>query len=130
MLLFVASEASYLRLSLTVMLPRQVSALVHLGIFYSPLSVVFHLNLCLWEQCVALILIRVTLSSFNEDICSVDNFDVSVCRYRVAVCFLFVPPVPCSFLLPAFRRMRCFSSSVLLCQVGGCTFADTGCVLH
>ncbi|KAI4560100.1 hypothetical protein MJT46_012338 [Ovis ammon polii x Ovis aries] len=37
-------------------------------------------------------------------------------RYRVAVCFLFVPPVPCSFLLPAFRRMRRFSSSVLLCQ--------------
>ena len=130
MLLFVASEASYLRLSLTVMLPRQVSALVRLGIVYSPLSVVFHLNMCLWEQCVALILIRVTLLSLNEDICSVDNFDVSVCRDRVAVCFLFVPPVPCSFLLPAFRRMRCFSSSVLLCQVGGCTFADTACVLH
>ncbi|KAI4589110.1 hypothetical protein MJG53_003518 [Ovis ammon polii x Ovis aries] len=37
-------------------------------------------------------------------------------KYRVAVCFLFAPPVPCSFLLPAFRRMTCFSSSVLLCQ--------------
>ena len=130
MLLFIASDASYLRLSLTVMLPRQVSALVRLGIFYSPLSVVFHLNTCLWEQCVALILIRVALLSFNEDVCSVYSFDVSVCRYRVAVCFLFVPPVPCSFLLAAFRRMRCFSSSVLLCQVGGCTFADTACVLH
>ena len=121
MLLFIASDASYLTLSLTVMLPRQVSALVRLGIFYSPLSVVFHLNTCLWEQCVALILIRVALLSFNEDICSVDNFDVSVCRYSVAAC---------SFLLAAFRRMRCFSSSVLLCQVGGCTFADTACVLH
>ena len=79
---------------------------------------------------MALILIRVALLSFNEDICSVDSFDVSVCRYRVAVCFLFVPPVPCSFLLAAFRRMRCFSSSVLLCQVGGCTLADTACVLR
>ena len=68
--------------------------------------------------------------SFNESICSVYNVDFSVGRHHVAVCFLFVPPSLCSLLLPSFRSMKCFSSSVLLCQVVGCTFTDTACVLH
>ncbi|KAI4535460.1 hypothetical protein MG293_014686 [Ovis ammon polii] len=52
----------------------------------------------------------------NQDLIRKPKSGFSKTKYRVAVCFLFVPPVPCSFLLPAFRRMRCFSSSVLLCQ--------------
>ena len=43
-------------------------------------------------------------------------------------CFLSGPPI-LSFLLPSFRSMKCFSSSVPLYQVVGSTFSDTACVL-
>ena len=106
-----------------MLMPHQFSVRVSLGIFYFHLSKRPSILTCTSEQCIV-------FTGISLSIGSVYNVDISVCRHHVAVCFLFVPPSLCSLLLPSFRSLKCFSSSVLLCQVVRCIFADTACVLH
>ena len=122
MLFFITSNASFFRHCLTVILPRQFSVLVGLGIFYFHLSKRSSILTCNSEQCIVFIGISLSIGSvYNVDIQCVDTMLLCVFCLSHLVCVL------CSW--PSFRSMKCFSSSVLLCQVVGCTFADTACVL-